>query len=736
MIQIKKQSDQLPEDSIVAEIVVDESLSNIDPTNFLESAHCLFASHHYSISTDEIYHMAQKPEGGESFEIQDVISVAAQLGFKTDLQSCTWERLKEISLPALLFLNNGSAITLLAFEENESILSELDNDEKITHKRVALSELQTQFANQVLTLEPNVEVLTLPDTTGLSALIDKKLLRTLFEVLVATSVISLFQLALPLFSMNVYDKVVPNAATETLWVLASGICIIFVLDYIFRISRQHLLENLSARIGESIDVQLLRKILGQNRAFSSGVGVNTEMFHEMQNFRAAFFGKMIVELIEAPFVLLFLFVIYLISPILVLVPIAVGFGIFVLNVIHHYPIVSLGKKNYTLRKERESFLIETLQGKENIKIANAFAKFLYRWSTQVKKGILITRKSQMWNGSLGHATPLLVQSVSVLVIIVGAFQIFEKQLSLGGLIACSILSARAILPMVNFGNAVVRFYTAMPMLKQWRQTLRQSSDYDTVGSMVSKGKYTGNILIKDVDFNYSGNSQNSLKKINLHIRPGEHVIIAGRSGAGKSTLLRLLANLEKTEQGNIYLDNYNIADLHPFELHRQVSLMTQSPAFFSGTVHSNIDLGTRAQKESYLSEMLTHFGLDQLLLDEISGGGLAFEIGEQGSRLSGGQRQMVALLRALAYDHAVYLLDEPTAGMDSILEARVIDYLRKRMKNQTMIIVSHRPDLFALADRMIILEKGQIVADGPRDEILKKAFKKSNKQHQTSTDNL
>ena len=691
-------------------------------SNLLHQLRGLLHAHHKMVSMDDLQRMIQQYDQDGTLDEHTIEWIAGELGFRLEIKRCGWDHLRNQTFPILLMLTNGNALTLAAMEGDHLVSVAVDESGNQRSVRYEAAEIAKQFARRIVTLIPDAEVLTQPDSIGLKGLIAKRtIFRMGLEVVFASFLISSFQLALPLFTMNVYDKVVPNAATETLFVLFSGICLVLLFDFVFRLARAKILEGISARVGEVLETQLLRKVIGA-KVKSNDLGSNTDMFHEIQNFRAGFFSRTIIELVEFPAFFLFVGVIYYISPVIAIIPVAVGGVILLVHALHQFPLLRLGSKLFSYRKQRESFLIETLQGREGIKLANGFGRIFYAWRNKVHEGVSLNHRSQLWSANLSNITPVLVQSVSVLVILVGAQQIFDKQLSMGALIACSILSGRAILPLINFFGASVRLIAAWPMLKSWKAQLRIVSDYDDTGTLVSKGRKAGSILARDVQFSYAEAGRANIRDLNLDIKPNEKVVIVGRSGAGKSTLLRLLSGLEAPTEGEVYLDHYKMQDLHAFERYRQIGFMPQNPDFFDGTVRDNIDFGSVSQSESKLEEILEEFGLDRLLLDEVSGGGLAFQVGERGRRLSGGQRQIVALMRTLINDSSVYLLDEPTSGMDSILEQRVIDYLRKRFENRTAIFVSHRPSIFALADRMIVMEKGKIILDGPRDEVASRCF--------------
>ena len=688
--------------------------------NLLEQFCCLLQAQHHAIDFKSLQALTATP----SVNLNDLEQMASQLHFRANIIKQPWNKLLLTeSLPLLLQCKNGQATTLLHIENNQAIVAELTSTGTSKQRFHSLENLEQEYAGIAFSIEPIIDVLAKSGESHLfSEFTKKEFVWRLFEIFLASSIIGVFQLALPLFTMNVYDKVIPHAAEDTLWVLASGIVLVFIMEYALRSTRLHILESLSQRIAKAMDLQLFRKLMGQPRQIEESIGVNTELFQEMQGFRQSFFSKILVDLIELPVIFLFLFVIYLISPALTFIPIMTGIVAVIVHFIHYIPITKLGGELFVYRRQRENFLIETLQGNESIQLSNAFARFIKFWQAQLSHGMNLARKSQLWNGNLSNITPIMVQSVSVLVIFFGAFQIFGGQLSVGGLIAVSILSARSILPILNCSSALVRLYSSMPMIRQWRKTLKKSGIYDDTLSLANSSKKTGLLQFKAVSFSYAGSSRNHVENISFTITPGEHIAVIGRSGAGKSTLLRLAAGLETPQQGHILLESYNLKDLHTLEQHNHISFMPQNPSFFAGTLRDNINLNKHPDGDIFLQNIIKDLEIADLM-DNVSDSGLGFNVGDRGNRLSGGQKQLVALMRALIGNHSIYLLDEPTSGIDSGLELQIINYLKEKLRSKTLILVTHRSSLFALVDRMIVFEGGKIVADGPKEEILQQFYK-------------
>ena len=435
-----------------------------------------------------------------------------------------------------------------------------------------------------------------------------------------------------------------------------------------------------------------------------------------------FFAKTFVELIELPFFFIFFAVIYGISPEIAMIPLYASLGIIVINLLHHFPLKKLGSELFVANKKRQSFLVQLLSGKETLRLDNGFSKFTNIWQAKIRYALGLSRSTQIWNNSMATTLPILVQAVSVTVVLVGAYQHFSGKLSVGGLIACTILSGRAILPILNFSSALTKLLSSRHMLKSWKNILTHQTDYDLTNNVTLNNDFKGDLLVKDLHFKYNESGGWALENINLTLKRGERLAIVGPSGAGKSTFVRVLCQIEKAERGSVLMDGFSLKDLHPFELYRNINYMPQNPSFFSGTIYENIRLNSQSFNSHRLQEMVQFFGFNNLNSNESIESGLSFQVGEGGQALSGGQKQLIALMRCLCTDSVIYILDEPTSGMDGELEKKVIEYIDKLMQDKTLIIITHRPSLLTLVNNLLILNQGKIVERGPKELMTQKYF--------------
>lgn len=543
----------------------------------------------------------------------------------------------------------------------------------------------------------------------------KSFWRSYIEIGLLTFFINVFALAVPLFTMSVYDRVVPNNAVETLFVLASGVVIILLFDIYFKSVRNHIIERVGKKLGVYLEEELMKRMLSIKSEYDNMlVGSKANLFRELNQIRDFFATKSILQVIDLPFFFIAIFVIFLISPAVAAVPFCVALLIIIFNIIMQIPISNLSKKNIENIQSKNSYLVETIQGSEIIKLSNASSTKLFNWRNLVAVTDSINLKIQSLNVFSMNLSQTVVQFVTMMVIVVGVFEIADKNLTVGGLIAVTILSSRAMVPVIQTSMMVIKFKEIKESLNNinefWHLPLESDNNQE-----IGIGKLKGEIEFSGVDFFYKNSKYPSLDRCSLKINPGEKVGIIGQTGAGKTTFLRLLTGLDSATKGSIFLDGHEISTLHPVEVRQNVGVMPQEPFLFSGTLKENIELSNPISKEKMMS-LIKLTGLDELV--KKSGQGDALQVGERGANLSVGQRHLVALARAILNDPPIVVLDEPTTGMDIGLEKTLITHVKKLLEDKTLIVITHRFAALELVDRVIVLNNGKIVADGPKNQVL------------------
>ena len=539
--------------------------------------------------------------------------------------------------------------------------------------------------------------------------------RSYIEIGFLTFFINIFALAVPLFTMSVYDRVVPNNAVETLFVLAFGVVIILLFDIYFKSVRNHIIEKVGKKLGVYLEEELMKRMLNLKSEYDNMlVGSKANLFRELNQIKDFFATKSILQIIDLPFFFIAVIVIFIISPAVAAVPIVVAILIIIFNVIMQIPIANLSKKNIENVQSKNSYLVETIQGSEIIKLSNASSTKLFNWRSLVAVTDNIGHKIQSLNVFAMNLSQTVVQFVTMAVIVVGVFEIAAKNLTVGGLIAVTILSSRAMVPVIQTSMMLIRFKEIKESLNNinefWHLPLENEKNVE-----IGIGKLKGDIEFSNVSFFYKNSKYPSLETCNLNIKAGEKVGIIGQTGAGKTTFLRLLTGLDTSTSGSIYLDGHEVSTLHPVEVRQNVGVMPQEPFLFSGSLKENIEISKPISKERMMA-LIKITGLEDLVKKSGQGDGL--QVGERGSNLSVGQRHLVALARAILNDPPIMVLDEPTTGLDVGLEKTLISHVKQVLKDKTLIVITHRFAALELVDRVIVLNNGKIVADGPKDKVL------------------
>ncbi|MEA3289363.1 MAG: type I secretion system permease/ATPase [Campylobacterota bacterium] len=663
------------------------------------------------------------PKTDNGFDNDCAIEVITSLGLHALYREMDGTSIPDYFLPCIIFDQSDNPLVYLKKNPKEAYVFDPYTNEE---KKIPRDQLKEYKSAIVVFRESNKKDL-IDTPREKSWFLDpvKSFYRSYVEIAILTFFINIFALAVPLFTMSVYDRVVPNNAFETLFVLSVGVIIILIFDLIFKSVRNYIIEKTGKKLGLHLEEELMRRVIllqsGYDRLMT---GSKANLFRELHQVRDFFATKSIAQVIDFPFFFVALAVIFMISPAVAAVPAIAALLILIINILMQIPISNLSAKNMDNIQSKHSFLVESIQGSESIKLNNAAPTKLFNWRNIVAFTDSIGLKIQSLNALSMNLSQTIIQVVTMLVIVVGVFQISAKELSVGGLIAVTILASRSMVPVINLSMMVIRFKEIKESLNTindfWHLPIESQKDLE-----VGIGKLKGSIELKDVEFFFEGSKYPSLNKVNLKINPGEKVGIIGQTGAGKSTLLKLLTGLHSPSSGSVYFDGHDISTMHPVEIRQNIGVMPQEPFLFNGSLKENIELSKPISKEKMM-ELIRITGLEELVKKSGKGDGL--QVGERGSNLSVGQRHLVALARAIVNDPEILILDEPTTGLDVGLEKVLVNQLKSVIaKEKTVIIITHRFSALDLVDRVIVLNNGQIVADGPKAKVLN-ALQGSNKR--------
>ena len=537
------------------------------------------------------------------------------------------------------------------------------------------------------------------------------------DVLLAALLANLFALGMPLFTMNVYDRVVPNQAFDTLWVLALGLSIMLVSDLVLRTMRGRFVDLASSRADVKLSAFIMERVLGarmeQRPASAGSFASNLRAFESVRDFIGS---ATVVAFIDLPFALIFLIAIGWISW-LMLIPLCVGALIMLLySLAVQGRMHELAETTYRANAQRNATLIEGLVGFETIKALAAEASIQRKWEQGAALLARVGAQLRLLSSTASNTSAFVQQIVTLSIVIVGVYLISERELSMGGLIACTMLASRAMAPIGQVAGLLVQYHTAATALTSLNVMMAREVERPEDSNFISRGRHKGAIDFRDVSFSYPGQSTPSVRNLSFSIKAGEKVAILGRIGTGKTTLEKLILGLYQPTQGAVLVDGIDIRQLDPAELRRQIGYVQQDVMLFYGSLRDNITMGAPLAEDAAIVKAAELGGILNLVNQHPQGFDML--VGERGESLSGGQRQGVAIARAVINDPPILLLDEPTSSMDSSSEEEIKRRLTEYAQGKTVVLISHRTSLLDLVDRIIVMDGGRIMADGPKEQVI------------------
>lgn len=539
------------------------------------------------------------------------------------------------------------------------------------------------------------------------------------DALIASVLVNLFALVSPLFIMNVYDKVVPNLAFESLWVLAIGASIAYLFDLVMRQLRSYLIDVAGKKVDIIVSSQLFAKAIGiplEKR--SPSIGGMAKQLGEFDNIREILTSATITTLVDLPFALFFLIIIFIVAGDLAIIPVIGGVIIIGFTLYTQPKLKAAIEEGNKFSSLKHGHLIESLSALESIKANGAEGIVQRSWQQMIGHSANWQLRSKNLSNSVSNIANFIVQFTVVSVVILGVYRVADNVISMGGIIAAVMLSSRAIAPMAQLAGLMTRANHTASALRQLNDLMVQEDEFQNKGHLVSKQRLLGKINVDNVGFSYPGSEKPVLYPMSLTINPGERIAIIGRNGSGKSTLAKLLVGLFQPTTGSLRYDGIDSAQIHPSDLRRNFGYLPQDVTLFHGTIRDNILFGTRQVTEHQLIRAVQLSGVSQFT--NLEAEGLDQQVGEGGMSLSRGQRQTVALARATLNDPPVLLMDEPTASLDARAEQQFIRSMQNVSKDRTLLLITHKMHLLQLVDRIIVLERGHVVADGPKAEVLEK----------------
>lgn len=540
-----------------------------------------------------------------------------------------------------------------------------------------------------------------------------------YEVVMAAIMVNLFALASPLFIMNVYDRVIPNNAFQTLWVLAAGVVLAYFFDFLLKNVRAHFVDAAGRKADNVISRRIFQHILGMKMANRPpSVGMLAANLREFETLRDFFTSATVVTLIDFPFILMFIGLIWLIGGPLALVPAILVPLVIIIGLLLQKPLNRAIQKSIQEGGYKSSVIFETLTGLETIKVQAAEGHTQRKWEELNEQASLTSIEARGW-ASLGvNFASFATQMSSVGIVVLGAYLVSNGDVSVGALIACVILSGRAMAPLAQVAGLLTKFGQSREALKRLDELMATPVERPMGTNFLSRPVADGTISFQDVKFSYPQQTRPALKEISFDVKAGEHVGVIGAVGSGKTTIERLLLNLYQPDEGSVQIDGTDVRQIDPADLRRNIGVVQQNPYLFFGSVRDNITLGHETVPESAVVRAAELSGVMDFLRD--SQAGLDTPVGERGEMLSGGQRQAIAIARALLYDPPILIMDEPTASIDPASERRLYLHLEKLIVGKTLLLITHRSAVLGLVDKLILMDKGSILDFGDRKKVLDK----------------
>jgi len=651
--------------------------------------------------------------------------VAARAGFVSRLIHRDLDKLSRLLLPCILVLKGGNACILESIDRKNRrarvIIPEIGEGEEW----LDLDLLKQKYLGYAFLLKKEFKQEDSKRHEGMARDSSHWFWGTLRKsrgifasVLLSSVLINFFVLATPLFTMNVYDKVVPNDAIETLWVLAVGILTVFFFDALLRFVRNYLLEIAGKKCDIIMSSILYSQVLNLKMdQWPARVGAFASQLREFESIRNFFTASTLATLVDLPFAIIFLCVIYYIGGPMIAVPLIIIAVLLLYSFILVKPLKASVEATFEANASKNAHLIETLQSIKTVKALAASNYSQWVWEESCSTIANKSLRARMLSSSISVISNLLVQFNTIGLIVFGIYRIGDLELSLGGLIAIVMLGSRTVAPMAQIASLITSYEHTKTAYRSLDELMQKPTERPESKSYVRRPGFDGAIRFRNLDFTYPESPRKSLSDISLNIKAGEHVGIIGKVGSGKSSLLKLIIGLYQFENGSISIDDIDINQIDPAELRRHIGYLSQDIELLRGSIRENIAYKNLQVDDERLLQAAELSGVN-LFVNQLPEG-FDTQVGEGGGFLSGGQRQAIALARALLLDEPILILDEPTNSFDNSTESIVKQRLLEYSRDKTLLLVTHKAPMLQLVERLVVIDEGRIVMDGPRDEVLK-----------------
>ncbi len=649
---------------------------------------------------------------------------AERAGLKSSIIRRPMNQISPLQLPMIILLSNQSACILDRFSEDGEQVKIIMPAEEPIEQWVDMEDLEDEYIGFGFMVkkafeytDENSRTLHLQQkhwfwsTLKLSVPVYK-------DVLYASLLINLFVLASPLFTMNVYDRVVPNNAIETLWVFAIGVTLVYIIDTFLKFTRTFLLESAAKKSDIIMSSIIFEKVLDlKMENHPASVGSFASNLKDFDSIRGFLTNATMAAVIDLPFAIIFLVVIGYIGGSIVLIPVTTMLFILTYAFFIKKPLRASIESTHEASAKKSSILIETLSNIETLKSLGTLNQVQYKWEESTGEIAEKSLKSRMISSSIPTITQLLIQINTVMIIVYGVYLIQDFELSMGGLIAIVILTGRTLAPMGQVASLMTNYEDTKTSYETLNDIIAQESERPNGKQFVERPDFHGLIEFVDVTFSYPDTEVPALKNVSFTINPGEHVAIIGRIGSGKSTIQKLILGLFSPDSGQILIDGIDLKQIDPADLRKNMSYVSQDVMLFRGTVKDNITYRATHASDGAMIRAAQISGTSEFIKKHPRG--YEMPIGERGQGLSGGQKQSIGIARAFLLSTPIMLMDEPSNAMDQVTESRLLQSMSESLDGVTTLYVTQKMTLLSIVDRVIVLNDGKVFIDAPKEDALK-----------------
>jgi len=660
---------------------------------------------------------------------ETLITFAATNGIDVVFENRLVASLSAEDLPAVMLTNEGMGRMLLARRGREFIAQHGSGNYSIDKDALAAEEAGTLFLVRPRGIVPSdnpaetVADLASADSSdpvrGILSFMAGRHRKMLLELLIAAAFSNMMLLALPVYSGLIFDRVIPHSAFDTLWAISIGVTLALLADLAVRWVRMKIQDALASAASAAIQGSVIRRLLqakmGEAPRSSGAITLRLRNLDAMTQLIPQLVTGVLVDV---PFLLIVFTLLWLNGGAVVLAPLA---GIGALAALHHWTSLSSEaeqKRSTTLLQLQTNRLNEAVEVLETIKSTRTELRVLNRFERIFDEYAYSTHVLRLYQGFAAYANVTIGQMMVAVVLVIGVYEVSAGEMTIGGLSTCSLLIGRVISPIGQLIAVLHRTLQSRALLKALAGEAQYQSETAGDDSGALRRPEQCALRLQSVAFSYPGQSTLQIDNLTTTIQRGERVAIVGRSGSGKSTLLRLMARFAEPDRGSILLDGFDVRQYEPSELRSALGYMGQGAGIVEDTLLRNLMLGRQELDPDRFHDVMKLTGISDFAATHPQGFGM--NVGPRGERLSGGERQSVVLARVLLSDPKVLLLDEPTASMDTMLEARLVKNIGRFIGDRTLIVATHRAPVLQLVDRLIWLEGGKVVADGPKGEVLKR----------------